>query len=108
MNEDLILNMALPYIKDESITYEQFENIYDMLSRKEQYIACEILYRNGINLIDENELADENAFILDMDDLEEDAKGFQILYDKALFKDSCSSGGNESDLVINRNIKQSN
>lgn len=51
MNEHLILSMAEPYVKDSSITYDQFENIYSMLSLREKYDVTEILYNNGINLM---------------------------------------------------------
>lgn len=79
MNEDLVLSMARPYVKDDSITYEQFESIYDMLSLKEQYTVTEILYRNGINLVDEDEQIDENAYIFEVDEgLDEgNTEGFQ-------------------------------
>lgn len=105
MNEELILSMAQPYVKDGSITYEQFDKIYDMLSRKEQYTVTNILYKNGINLIDEAEQINEDTYILNLD---ESAEDFQVLYDEGLFKDSGRSGDNEESLIINRNIKQSN
>lgn len=110
MNEELILSMARPYVKDDSITYEQFYSIYDMLSLREQYTVTEILYRHGINLVDEDEQIDENAYILEVNGGldEENTEGFQILYDEELFKDSFYSEDDEEKLVINRNIKQSN
>lgn len=110
MNEDLILSMVQPYVKDGSITYEQFDNIYDMLSLKEQYTVTDIFYRNGINLVDEDEQIDEDTYILETDeDLDEGNAGeFQVLYDDGLFKDSYYSEDDENNLVINRNIKQSN
>lgn len=97
--------MAQPYVKDGSITYKQFDSIYDMLSLKEQYTISEILYRNGINLVDE-----EEVYILDADEeLDEDEiKDFQILYDEGLFKDSHYLEREGESLVINRNIRQSN
>ena len=109
MNEDLILSMAQPYVENSSITYEQFDSIYDMLSQKEQYTVSEILYRNGINLVDREEQTDEDAYILETDEqLEDDTEEFQILYDDRLFKDSHYPEDGENNLVINRNIKQSN
>lgn len=110
MNEDLILSMAQPYVNDGSITYEQFESIYDMLSLKEQYIVSEILYRNGINLVDEAEQIDEDAYVIEMDkELDEDgAEEHQVLYDERLFMDSHYLEDDEENLVVNRNIKQSN
>ena len=107
MNENLILSMVQPYVKDDSITYEQFDRIYDMLSLKEQYTVTEILYRNGINLVDEDEQINEDAYIFEVnEDLDEkNTEEFQILYNERLFKDSYYL---QDDLVVNRNIKQSN
>ena len=104
MNEDLILSMARPYVKDASITYEQFEIIDDMLSLKEQYTVTEILYRNGINLVDKDAYILEMDEELDKDDMEE----FQVLYDEGIFKDSHYWEDDEKNLVVKQNIKQSN
>lgn len=105
MNEEIILSMVQPYVKDESVTYTQFDSIFDMLSLKEQYTVSEILYRNGINLVDEHE-----GYILETDDdLEEDTvEDFPILYDEGFFKDSHYAEGDKENIIINRNIKQSN
>ena len=105
MNEEVILSMAQPYVKDGSITYKQFDSIYDMLSLKEQYIISEILYKNGINLVD-----DEEVYILEADEGldEEEIEDFKILYDEGLFRDSYYLEREEEDLVINRKIRQSN
>lgn len=102
MNEEIILSMARPYVRGESITYKQFDNIYDMLSLKEQYAIAEILYKNGISLVDE-----EEEYILEADEgLDDDIEDFDILYDEGLFKDDhCSE---EENLVINWSVKQSN
>ena len=45
--------MAQPYVKDGAITYDEFEQIYSILSRKEQYKVTDILYENGIDLGEE-------------------------------------------------------
>ena len=116
MNEHLILSMAEPYVKDGSITYDQFENIYSMLSLREKYDVTEILYKNGIDLIGEEEQADKDSFILDADieddEIEEDSTEtgdeFSILYDTGLFKDSNFNSELPETLVVNRNVKQSN
>lgn len=47
MNEHLILSMAEPYVKDGSITYDQFENIYSMLFLREKYDVTETSTRMG-------------------------------------------------------------
>lgn len=109
MNEDLILSMAQPYVENSSITYEQFDSIYDMLSLREQYTVSEILYRNGIHLIDREEQIDGDTYILETEEqMEEDTEAFQVLYDEGLFKDSNYSEDENDNLIINRNIKQSN
>lgn len=110
MNEYIILSMAQPYVKDGAITYKQFDNIYDMLSLREQYTVSEILYRNGINLVDEDEKIDEEVYILETDDdlSEGITEEFQILYDEGLFKDNHYLDSCEESLVVDRNIRQSN
>ena len=116
MNEHLIFSMAEPYVKDGSITYDQFDNIYSMLSLKEKYDVTEILYKNGIDLIAEEERTGKDGFILDAeiedDDFDEDVVGeqdpFSVLYDTSLFKDSNFNPDVPETLVVNRNVKQSN
>ena len=110
MNENLILSMARPYVKDGSITYEQFDGIYDMLSLKEQYAVLEILYKNGINLVDKEEQIDEDAYIIETDEeLDEDnIEEVQVLYDEGLFRDSHYSEDDKENLAVNKNVKQSN
>lgn len=106
MNEDIILQMAKPYVKDSSITYDEFEGLFKFLSIKEQYLVTEILYQNGINLVDEH----TDDFALEIDNgLEEDATNeeFEILYDDLLFRDSTSDEDDEY-LTVYKNIKQSN
>lgn len=108
MNEDLILSMAKPYVEDSSITYEQFDSIYDMLSLREQYAVSEILHRNGISLVDGAEQVEGDSYLLETEEqMEEDAEEFQVLYDEGLFQDGNGSDKNYN-LVINRAIKQSN
>ena len=53
MNEQLIINMAEPFVKDGYLTFEQFDAIYDMLPRREQYQVVDVLSCHGIELIDE-------------------------------------------------------
>lgn len=110
MNEQIILSMARPYVKDESMTYSEFERIYSMLSIKEQYAVIEILFKNGINLIDETEQANEEEIVLETDFVEDDyfEKDFTILYDESIFKDKGIFDKTCIHLQFNRNIKQSN
>ena len=105
MNETIILEMIKPYIKDGTITYKQFDSIFDMLSRKEQYVVLEILIRNGIDLVD------EELFVLDTsEELEYQSENNEKnqLYDDELFKDRNYVDEIENRIVVNKNIKQSN
>lgn len=52
MNEEIILTMVRPYLKNKTLTYDEFDNIFSMLSHKEQYEVCEILFNNDISLVD--------------------------------------------------------
>lgn len=110
MNEDIILNMARPYVKDGAITYTEFNQIYNFLSRKEQYSVVEILFKNAINLVDEQ--ADEESYILDSQteesDNDEDDSDFKILYEDKLFKDEKGPSVDNSNVVLYTDIKQSN
>lgn len=110
MNESIILSMVQPYMKDGSITYKEFDNIYNMLSLKERYRVSDILYKNGIELVDIDEEKDEKEYILETEDeLSEDSiEDFPILYDEGIFKDSYHFGDEKDGLVLNRDIRQSN
>lgn len=116
MNEELIVQMVEPYIEDKSITYGQFEKIFDMLSLKEQYEVTNILDRKEILLRsdeEDNDLSYENQEIpddtfLDFKD-EEEIVNFEVLYDKSIFQDRLSTNSKGKDYFqINRKVKQSN
>lgn len=111
MNEELIMKMAEPNVKNGILTYSLFDRIYGMLSRKEQYQVCEILNKNNIQLEDtfdpevfsgssaeilggENSAADQEA--------EEDS---EPLFDESVFKDP---KGFEEYLFFPDTVKQSN
>ena len=96
MNEQLIIDMARPYVKDGFITYEEFNHIYEMLSQGEKDAVVDILYNNGIDRIDADE-QDEDA----------DDK-FEVLYDDGLFKDTGFNAQNPKPVVVNEVVKQSN
>lgn len=108
MNVEIILSMAQPYVKDGAITYDEFEQIYSILSRKEQYKVTDILYENGIDLIDEH--IDENKFILDVDNDKVDVEcdDFEVLYDDGLFKDSDADLDSIENFVVHKKVRQSN
>lgn len=111
MNEEIILSMAKPYVKDGAITYDDFDQLFSILSRKEQYSVSEVLFDNGINLVDSH--ITEDALVLDIDvedDLAEDfsADSFEILYDEDLFRDKKSGNTRIEELVLNKKVRQSN
>lgn len=104
MNEEIILKMVEPYVKDNSITYDQFENIFKILSKQEQYTVVEILYKKGVNLVDEQVNVD--SFVLDLDENGQNDEPFEVLYDGSIFEDSIDFQ-NEI-LITNKTVKQSN
>lgn len=105
MNEEIILTMVRPYLKNKTLTYDEFDNIFSMLSHKEQYEVCEILFNNDISLVDTVFIEKSHE-----DDSRENfsSQDFEILYDKNLFKDNPSVNGISKELIINKNIRQSN
>lgn len=100
MNEEIILQMIQPYVKDSAITYDELYKIFNFLSKKEQYKVADILYSNGINLIDEH----PKNIVLDVvdDDITDE---FEILYDNDIFEDDKSK---KKIYKINDYVLQSN
>lgn len=108
VNEELVMSMTAPYVKDSAITYDQFSKLFKMLSLQEQYEATELLYKNGIDLIDSKEQSDVDDFILEAEgdtDIGDDEDDFEILYDENIFKDKNYS---EDDVFINKTVRQTN
>ena len=111
MNEELILDMAKPYVKNNKITYSDFDGIFSILSLKEQYEVTNILYKSGINLVDDHIENDALTFDVGTEDKStENLKNgnFEILYDEFLFRDKYIHEGQNEDLIIHKNICQSN
>ena len=121
MDEKIILKMVVPYLKDSSVTYEEFDNLFEMLSRKEQYEVLDILAKNNIELRPDEE--DDNDFDESTDEpskeelesLEADIDkedGFDILYDDAIFIDEDydvdEADSKSSYLEIKTKVNQSN
>ena len=108
MNKEIILSMAKPYVKDGAITYDEFDQLFSILSRKEQYTVSELLFNNGINLVDSH--VAEDALVLDaeVDDdiLSEDfpEEDFEVLYDEDIFRDKTSGSTHLEELVLNKNL----
>ena len=104
--------MVKPYVNDGAITYDEFDNIFSILSKREQYKVADILFENGINLIDEQ--IDEDTLVLDVEDLDTNIESdyyddeFEVLYDKSIFEDSGKSEDDSGSLIIHHTVKQSN
>lgn len=99
MNEEIILKMVNPYLKNGNLTYDDFENIFCILSLKEQYKVTEILFNNGIDLIDTE--TDEVVLEVELEKGDE----FEILYEDSIFQDQDAEA---EYLLVNHDIKQSN
>lgn len=101
MNEEIILSMVSPYVKDGSITYDQFDRLFSILSIKEQYMVVDLLYAKGINLVDKQ--VNEDEFVLEV--YNDENEEFEILYDESVFKDQ---GVSNEIICTNTVVKQSN
>lgn len=111
MNEEIILSMVRPYVKDSAITYDEFDQLFSILSRKEQYSVSEVLFNKGINLVDSHIAEDDLGLDIEVDDnLAEDffADDFEILYDEDLFRDKSSGSVPFKELILNKKVRQSN
>lgn len=119
MNEEIILKMIQPYLKNSSITYEEFDNLFEMLSLKEQYGVLDIIEKNNIELRPDEDDEEDNGGEPSDDDLTkiekeiEEDKGFEILYDDSIFAED--NGEDDEDvekqssyLEIKSKVKQSN
>lgn len=106
MNEAIILSMVKPYVKDGSITYDEFEGVFSILSLREKYDVVEILYKNGINLLDK--YVDEEEIVLDIDTSKDEDGEFELLYDTSIFKDNDEKDHDSEKLIVYNSVKQSN
>ena len=110
MNEEVILSMAAPYVKDSTITYDEFDKLFSILSLREQYAVTDILFKNGINLVDNH--VDEDTIVFDVDNenasVEDFEDDFEVLYDYAIFKDKGISDTNNKSIVVHKTVRQSN
>lgn len=103
--------MAQSCIKDSAITYDEFENLYSDLSLREKYEVVNILYENGINLVDEH--IENESSVFDSDDgsyLDELIEGDDSVdfAKEAFFKDSGYSDAFFDTLTVNNVVHQSN
>ncbi|MBD5464631.1 MAG: hypothetical protein HDR22_02225 [Lachnospiraceae bacterium] len=105
MNEEIILKLVEPYLEDKSITYDEFDNIFSFLSRKEQYAVTDILCANNILLRDDEEV---NINIDDDKAIIENVEPFEALYDVNIFKDKIGCDNGSTYVKTYNSIKQSN
>ena len=78
MNEKIILQMIEPYLKDNSLTYDDFDKVFSFLSLVEQYNVVEILSKYEIKLIDVEESSDDSI---------DQTLNYDVLYDDRIFQD---------------------
>ena len=111
MNEEIILGMARPYVRDSAMTYDEFSGVFSKKKKKEQYIVTDLLYKNGIDLVDRH--IEDSELVLDIDsvnrasdDLEDEE--LEILYDPSLFQDRGAPEGRDDSLIVYKEIRQSN
>lgn len=108
MNEELIMKMVEPSVKNGVLTYELFDKIFSMLSLREQYQACEILYKNSIQLLDSfegEEISLDPIELSETEIVDNPPEDGTPLYDDKIFKDA---SGDEEYLFVPAEIKQSN
>lgn len=86
MDEKIIMGMVTPYLKGQALTYQEFEQIFSMLSLHEKYGITEILYKNQIELVDSHKDAYEERESKQTSDNGEEK--FELLYKNDLFADN--------------------
>ncbi len=88
MNEELILQMAKPYVKNGVLSYDLFDRVYNMLSLREQYQVCEMLYSHNIHLSDADDSSPDG---IRSENSSESPFADSTLFDDTIFKDTKSS-----------------
>lgn len=113
INVEVVMKMVEPYIVDNAITYWEFDNLFEMLSKQEQYEVVDVLIKNNIELVDIIEEKDDSFASEEPSTLFEhnnelsnpSQKDFEIKYESSLFED----GKNVGDYVFQfSNVKQNN
>lgn len=82
MNEELIFKLIKSRVKKNQITYNDFDEIFYMLSKKEQYEVCNILNKNGIVLVDGLDyMEDKHSDLVCGTKLFQDSNLYENVYD---------------------------
>lgn len=103
MKKDMIDKLVAPYVKNQRLTYDDFDKIFDsFLTHKDEYEVVDYLDSKGIELVDEfSEDVDESSFdkidsVLDLNDQQDDEA------------DSEADISKEALVVYNKNVRQRN
>ncbi|WP_312458317.1 sigma-70 family RNA polymerase sigma factor [Proteiniclasticum sp.] len=120
MNKEIIIKMVKPLVKNNQLTYDQFHEIFSMLSRKEQYDVTNILEENQIELVDyyticnsdfdnkeiRSTLYGENDHFNERKANDNELLTYDI--DESVFKDETKPREENTPQLLYKNIKQSN
>ncbi len=107
MNEEIIMGMVSPYLKENELTYRDFEQIFSMLSMQEQHGVLDVLYKNSVDLVEKHgEKGNLDKQITEFSDNDD----FEILYDDGLFsdKESASEKLDERHVRVRKRVYLSN
>lgn len=102
MNKKIIIEMIRPYLENQSITYNKFDEIFSFLSKKEQYEVVNLLAQNSIFLRDED--INENQLEVTVDVIE---FGFDIVEENEFYIEHTSEeivDEEENDLLYSESI----
>lgn len=91
MNKELILKLVQPYLKDNKLTYEDFDRLFCFLSKKEQYLVVDVLIESNIDFLSEddennNDILNESISDTELVNSIDDEIDFHNLYGET-FKD---------------------
>lgn len=110
MNIKLLVSMAQSCAKDSAITYDEFDKLYADLSLREKYKVVNILYENGIDLVDEHIENEASVFEIEgansFDSVIADDNNSETV--NAFFVDSGFGDDLSSYLIESKEIHQSN
>lgn len=88
MNEKIIMGMVAPYLKGNTLTYQEFERIFSMLSLQEQYGVLEILDNNQIELVEHHINHTEEGRSSEQVVSENEDDELELLYEDDIFSNN--------------------
>lgn len=106
VNAEMVLQMVKPYLVENTITYWEFDNLFEILSKQEQYEVIDVLINNSIDLIDPppTKSASEGDDALQIKEDNAAIEEFLVKYDD-VFQDQSTKTEYEFQYT---NIRQSN